>query len=300
MRITVTGANGFIGRRLAERARADGHTVHLLLRKPQPGLPAGTAYSLWDALGNEPPVAAFEGADAVIHLAGEPVAQRWTDEVKKRILRSRTVGTQRLVQALTLTREKPRVLVSASAIGYYGSRGDELLHEESAAGGDYLADVAEQWEGAARLAEAIGVRVVLARIGIVLGREGGALQQMLLPFKLGAGGRLGDGQQWMSWIHVEDLVSLLLAMVTNESYRGPVNAVAPNPVRNEEFTAVLARTLRRPALFPVPEWALRLLYGEMAKVVMGSQRVDPRVARGAGFVFAHPDLGPALRDLLVR
>lgn len=298
MKITLTGANGFIGRRLAAQARADGHAVHLLLRKPQPGLPAGTAYSLWDALDNEPPAAAFEGADAVIHLAGEPVAQRWTEDVKKRILRSRTVGTQRLVQALSTLRMKPGVLVSASAIGYYGSRGDELLHEGSGAGGDFLADVAEQWENAALLAQSLGMRVARVRIGIVLGREGGALQQMLLPFRLGAGGRLGDGQQWMSWIHVDDLVGLLLAAASDARFAGAVNAVTPNPVRNEEFTQTLARTLRRPALFPVPQWALRLLFGEMAKVVLSSQRVEPRVAKANGFAFQHAELGPALRDLL--
>jgi uncharacterized protein (TIGR01777 family) len=298
MRIALTGANGFIGRRLTDRAVSAGHNVHLLLRRPQAGLAPGVAYSLWDALGNEPPASAFEGADAVIHLAGEPVAQRWTEDVKKRIVRSRTVGTQRLVQALSVLREKPRVLVSASAIGYYGSRGDELLTESSSAGGDFLADVAEQWENAALLAASLGIRVVTLRIGIVLGRGGGALQQMLLPFRLGAGGRLGDGQQWMSWIHVDDIANLILTAATDERYRGPVNAVGPNPVRNEEFTQTLARTLRRPAIFPVPEFALRLIYGEMAKVVMASQRVDPRVARSNGFAFAFPDLGPALRDLL--
>ena len=298
MKITLTGANGFIGRRLAERARAEGHSVHLLLRKPQPGLPPGTAYSLWDAMENEPPAAAIDGADAIIHLAGEPVAQRWTEDVKKRILRSRTVGTQRLVQAISTARARPSVLVSASAIGYYGSRGDELLHEASAAGGDFLADVAEQWEQAAQLATALGVRVAQVRIGIVLGRQGGALQQMLLPFRLGAGGRLGDGQQWMSWIHLEDLVSLLLAAAADPRYQGPINGVAPNPVRNEEFTQTLARTLRRPAIVPVPAWALRLLFGEMSKVILASQRVDPRATRTHGFTFAHPDLGPALRHLL--
>jgi uncharacterized protein len=298
MKVVLTGANGFIGRRLIDRLRAQGHAAHLLLRKPQPGLPAGAPYSLWDALGNEPPASAFADADAVIHLAGEPVAQRWTEDVKKRIVRSRTVGTERLVQALSTLREKPKVLVSASAIGYYGSRGDEVLHEGSTAGGDFLADVAEQWENAAMLAQALGMRVVRVRIGIVLGRDGGALQQMLLPFRLGAGGRLGDGQQWMSWIHVDDIAALLLAAAADSRYDGPVNAVAPNPVRNEEFTQVLARTLRRPALVPVPEWALRLLYGEMSKVVMGSQRVEPRAALANGFTFQHPELGPALRDLL--
>jgi uncharacterized protein len=298
MKITLTGANGFIGRRLVERAREAGHTLHLLLRKPQPGLPPGTAYSLWNALDNEPPAAAFAGADVVIHLAGEPVAQRWTEEVKKRIVRSRVVGTERVVQAISTANPRPAALISASAVGIYGSRGDELLHEQSAPGNDFLADVAEQWEAKASLASSLGVRVAQTRFGIVLGQGGGALQQMLLPFRLGAGGRLGDGRQWMPWIHLEDIVTLLLTAAADARYQGPVNAVAPNPVRNEEFTQTLARTLRRPAILPVPEWALRLVFGEMSKVLTGSQRVDCRTARRHGFEFAFPELGPALRDLL--
>lgn len=298
MKITITGANGFIGRRLLDKASLDGHTVHLLLRKARPGLAPGTAYSIWDALENEPPLAALEGAEAVIHLAGEPVAQRWTTEVKKRILKSRTLGTQRLVQAISLTRQRPRVLVCASAIGYYGSRGDEVVHEKSQAGGDFLADVCEQWEEAAELATALGLRVVRLRIGVVLGRDGGALEQMRLPFRLALGGRLGTGEQWVSWIHVEDLVQLMLATATNEKYRGAVNAVAPNPVRNADFTQALALTLRRPAIFPVPGWVLNLIFGEMSRVLLASQRVEPRVASDNKFAFAFPELGPALRDLL--
>lgn len=300
MKITITGANGFIGRQLVGLASAEGHAVHLLLRQARPGLPPGAVYSLWNALENEPPLAALDGADAVIHLAGEPVAQRWTEEVKKKILKSRTVGTQRLVQAISLARQRPRVLVCASAIGYYGSRGDELLTEKSRAGGDFLADVCEQWEEAAELATALGVRVVRLRIGMVLGREGGALAQMLLPFRLALGGRLGTGEQWVSWIHVEDLARLALAAAAGDQYRGAVNAVTPNPAHNVDFTQALARTLHRPAIFPVPAWALSLMFGEMSKILLASQRVRPAVALETGFTFSFPELGPALGDLLKR
>ena len=300
MKITITGANGFIGRRLVDLADAEGHAVHLLLRQARPGLRPGTVYSIWNAMENEPPLASLEGADAVIHLAGEPVAQRWTEEVKKKILKSRTVGTQRLVQAISLTRERPRVLVCASAIGYYGSRGDELLTEKSHAGSDFLADVCEQWEQAAELATALGVRVVRLRIGMVLGRGGGALDQMLLPFRLALGGRLGTGEQWVSWIHVDDLARLALAAATNEKFRGVVNGVAPNPAHNSDFTQALAVTLRRPAIFPIPGWALNLIFGEMSKILLASQRVRPAMALANDFAFSFPELGPALRDLLKR
>jgi hypothetical protein len=299
MKLTVTGANGFIGRRVVELAVAAGHSVHLMLRQPRPGaVPAGCTYSLWNALENEPSQQGIEGADAVIHLAGESVAQRWTEDVKKRILRSRQIGTQRLVQAISVARERPRVLVSASAIGYYGSRGDEALTESSPAGGDFLAGTCEEWEKSAELAAALGLRVARVRIGIALGRGGGALDKMILPFKLGLGGRIGSGEQWMSWIHVEDLARLLLACAADERFRGAVNGVAPHALRNSGFTQALALTLRRPALFPVPEWVLWMLYGEMARALTASQRVLPEVALTNGFAFQFPEVGPALRDLL--
>jgi len=299
MRITVTGASGWIGRRLVSQAAAAGHAVHLMLRQPLPGgVPPGCTYSLWNALENAPAPHALAGAEAVIHLAGEPVAQRWSEDVKKKIIRSRQVGTQRLVQAISTAEPRPRTLVSASAIGYYGSRGDEALTESSPPGDDFLADTCEEWEKAAELATSLGLRVVRLRIGIVLGRDGGALDKMLLPFRLGVGGRIGNGEQWMSWIHLDDLVRLFLEAATNEKYVGALNGTAPVAVRNSDFTQALALTLRRPALFPVPEWILRVIYGEMARTLTASQRVLPKAALDHGFTFRHPEVGPALRDIL--
>ncbi|MBY0373472.1 MAG: TIGR01777 family oxidoreductase [Bryobacteraceae bacterium] len=298
MRFTITGASGFIGQRLIEKLRAEDHEVHLLLRKARPGLAPGVTFSLWDALGQEPMAEALESAEVVIHLAGEPVAQRWTKAVKERIRMSRWAGTRRLVQAMAMMPSPPRALISASAIGYYGSRGDEVLTEGSAAGEGFLAEVCREWEAAADLAEPLGTRVVKVRIGIVLGEQGGALGKMLPFFKAGLGGRIGSGQQWMSWIHVDDLVELLYFSAVNSRVEGPVNGVAPNPVRNVEFTEVLARTLGRPALFPAPPFALRMLYGEMADVLTGSQRVKPEAALEAGFAFRSAELGPALRSLV--
>ena len=298
MRFTITGATGFIGQRLIARLLAEDHDVHLLLRKARPGLDARVKYSLWDALGHEPFATALEETDIVVHLAGEPVAQRWTKAVKERIRMSRLAGTQRLVQALAILGTPPRALISASAIGYYGSRGDEVLTEESGAGEGFLAEVCRDWEGAADLAEPLGTRVVKIRIGMVLGEAGGALGKMLPFFKAGLGGRIGSGEQWMSWIHVDDLVEMIYFAATNSRVEGAMNGVAPHPVRNREFTEVLARTLGRPALFPVPPIGLRILYGEMADVLTGSQRVHPEAALRAGFAFGSPELGPALRSLV--
>ena len=275
--VALTGGSGFIGGRLAGRLRSDGHDVVLLARgqAPEPGR-----------------------CDAVVHLAGEPVAQRWTPEAKERIRSSRVDGTRRLVVALSKFSKKPAVLVSASAIGIYGSRGDEVLREDSAVGKGFLPDVAVAWEREARAAEAFGVRVVPVRIGIVLGNGGGALAKMLPPFRLGLGGRMGSGRQWMSWIHIDDLVEVMLFAIRTETLHGPVNGTAPAPVTNAEFTAVLARVLRRPAIFPVPAFALRALFGEMSEVLTGSQRVLPDAVLRSGFQFRHSLLEEALVSLL--
>jgi hypothetical protein len=247
------------------------------------------------ALSRRAPFAeSLREADVIIHLAGEPVAQRWTAEAKRRILESRVVGTRSLVEALAALPRRPEALICASAIGYYGSRGDEILTESSAPGSGFLPEVCVAWEREAQAAEAFGIRVVRVRTGLVLGAGGGALPRMLPPFRMGVGGRLGSGRQWMSWIHLEDLTALLLFAVENR-FQGPLNAVAPHPVTNADFTRELARALRRPALFPVPEFALRLLFGEMADVLLDSQRVAPAAAEAAGFRFRFPQLPPALR-----
>jgi uncharacterized protein (TIGR01777 family) len=225
------------------------------------------------------------------------VAQRWNAEVKRRIRSSRVDGTRHLVSALAKLSRRPSVLVCGSAIGLYGSRGDEILTEESAPGLDFLARVVVDWEAAAKDAESQGIRVVLLRTGVVLG-PGGVLDKMLPPFRLGVGGRIGGGQQWMSWIHIEDEIRLILFAIEHPSVSGAVNATAPTPVRNAEFTRQLASVLHRPAVFPVPAIALKMLFGEMAGVLLASQRVLPHAAQAAGFEFKHPGIRPALRQIL--
>lgn len=297
MNITVTGGTGFIGKRLVERLLADGHIVHIVGRSPRTALPPDTRFSLWDAMAGEPPMECLEEADAVVHLAGEPIAQRWTPEIKRRILASRVDGTRHLVQAIARRSRPLPVLVSVSGIDYYGPRGDEILTESSTSGKGFLPEVCIGWEREAREAEKLGARVVILRFGLVLGM-GGALGKMLPPFKMGLGGRLGDGRQWMSWIHAEDVVSLILFVLEQPAVKGPVNATSPNPARNAEFTHTLARVLRRPAILPVPLSGLRLLFGEMSEVLLASHRVLPKAAETAGFKFGFPDLGPALKHLL--
>jgi len=294
MNVTVTGATGFLGRRLLASSIENGHKVRALGRKP----PNGVEFSEWSA-DAEPPPESLAQADAVIHLAGEPVAQRWTAEVKRRIRSSRVDGTRHLVNALSKLPRRPEVLVCGSAIGIYGSRGDEILTETSEPGADFLARVVIDWEAEAKAAEAAGIRVVLLRTGVVLG-QGGALDKMLPPFRFGVGGRIGDGRQWMSWIHIEDEIRLILFAMENGQVRGVVNATAPNPARNAEFTRELASALHRPAVFPVPTIALKILFGEMAGVLLASQRVVPQAAEAAGFEFKYPELQPALSQILVN
>jgi uncharacterized protein len=281
MNVAITGAGGMIGRRLRERLEETGQTVCSIPR----------------AAGDSALAEILASADAVVHLAGEPVAQRWTKSAKKRIFDSRVQGTRRLVSALATQTKRPRVLVCASAVGYYGSRGDQILTEASSAGDDFLAGVVVGWEEAAQSAESLEIRVVRLRFGMVLG-QGGALAKLLPPFRFGVGGRLGSGHQWMPWIHIEDAVNLILFALSYAAIRGAVNATAPHPVTNEEFTTRLALALHRPAILPVPSFVLKLALGEMSEMLLASQRVLPTVAKSAGFRFQYQELRPALENLL--
>lgn len=297
MRITISGASGFIGRRLLQVLGESGNSLHVLTRRAGTNLPNGAGLSVWNPTNGAPPGESIENADVIVHLAGEPVAQRWTADVKRRIHESRVAGTHHLVEAIARSPRKPAALICASATGYYGSRGDELLDESAPPGTGYLPEVCVAWEREAREAENLGIRVVVIRIGVVLDPHGGALQRMLPPFRLGLGGRLGSGRQWMSWIHLADLIELIRFAV-EQPVRGVFNGVAPEPVTNQEFTRHLAATLHRPAVFPVPPLALKLLFGEMAGVLLDSQRVLPRATEAAGFRFRFPQLRPAMSDLL--
>jgi uncharacterized protein len=281
MNVAITGASGFVGRHLTARLEAEGHSTR--------------AISLRSALTP----GALEGCNAVVNLAGENIAQRWTQAAKRRIRESRVRGTQALVAAMRA--DPPNMLVSASASGYYGSRGDELLMEESQPGEDFLSQVCIDWEREAQRASDVGVGVAILRFGMVLGTGGGALARMLTPFKLGLGGRIGTGRQWMSWIHMDDLCDLILFVLRRSALvagQGVLNATSPNPATNVDFTRELARALNRPAALPVPALALKLLFGEMAQVLLASQRVIPAVALRSGFEFRYPEIGAALRDCL--
>jgi uncharacterized protein (TIGR01777 family) len=298
MNITITGATGFIGRRLIERLAEGRHQLHALSRHTNVRFGDIAVWiSKWDPMTEEPPEESIANADAIVHLAGEPVAQRWTPAAKTKILESRVQGTRRLVQALSTQRRRPSVLVSGSAIGIYGSQGDTILTETSAPADDYLAEVCKEWEKQAELAESLGIRVARIRTGVVLGKGGGALEKMLPPFKAFVGGKIGSGKQWMSWIHLDDLVGIICHALQNPM-SGPFNGTAPNPVTNADFTSALASALGRPALFPVPSLALKAIFGEMSSVLLGSQRVLPRATEAAGYKFEYPELAPALRNIL--
>lgn len=297
MRIAITGSSGLVGEALVASLGEHGHDVVRLVRRETSA--AGEAR--WDPDSGDVDLAALGAVDGVVHLAGENIAGgRWTAARKRRIHESRGPATERLCRTLAESPSPPKVFVSASATGIYGDRGDEELDEQSAAGpeGDFLADVARAWEAATAPLEDRGARVVHARLGIVLSRDGGALARMLTPFRLGVGGRLGDGQQWMSWIALDDLVRVLLRALDDDALRGPVLAVAPGPVRNREFTRALGKVLRRPTIFPVPRFALRLLFGELADALLASQRAHPQALLQAGFTFEHPDVESALRSTL--
>jgi uncharacterized protein (TIGR01777 family) len=296
MMVTLTGASGFLGPRLIARLQRDGHRVRVLGRRKPAGL--DVEFAPWDAIGGEPPVAAVAECDAVVHLAGEPVAQRWSTDVKRRIRESRTIGTRNLVNALGRSGSRPATFISASAIGYYGDRGEEPLNEASPPGGDFLSKVCVEWEAEGRKAGMLGPRTAIVRIGIVMGTEGGALKAMLGPFRSGVGGPAGSGKQWVSWIHVDDVIELLVFTLNDARLAGPVNATAPNPVRNVEFAKELGRVVHRPSVVPAPAFGLKLMFGEMAQIVLASQRVIPEAATRAGFVWRYPHLPGALESLL--
>lgn len=295
-RIAISGATGFVGEALVAFLSTGGHTVHRLVRgAPDPSRPHPDI--AWDPARGTIDTAALEGVDAVVHLAGANVAERWTPAHRRAIRDSRVQGTTLLARTIAGLSRKPRVFVSASAIGLYGDTGDRVVDESGPAGTDYLADVGLAWEAAADPARAAGIRVVHPRIGIVLGARGGALGKQLPIFRLGAGGPIGNGRQWLSWIALDDLLGIVLHAIATPTLVGPVNAVAPNAVTNAEFTRTLARVLGRPALVPVPPPALRLAFGaEMADaMLLSSTRVVPRALEAAGFAFRHPTLEAALR-----
>ena len=294
MKIIVTGSTGLVGTALLERL-GPAHVVARLVRGP-----AGPDGIPWDPAGGAMDPAALSGADAVVHLAGEGIAnRRWSARVKERIRDSRVAGTRVLASALAATDRPPPVLVCASAIGYYGDRGEELLHEESGPGHGFLAEVCRAWEDAAAPARDAGIRVVHLRTGVVLSARGGALAQMLPPFKMGVGGILGNGRQYMSWISLEDLTRVIVHAIETPSLAGAVNAVAPSAVTNREFTKALGRVVRRPTLFPLPAVGARLLFGEMADaLLLASARVVPARLQAAGFTFTHGGLEDALRAAL--
>jgi uncharacterized protein len=295
LRVAVTGASGMLGEALVPRLRADGHTVLRLVRS-RAAAGGGDAY--WNPAAGEIDAAALEGVDAVVHLAGENVGHRWTAERKRRIRASRVEGTRLLAEALARLERPPAVLVSASAVGYYGDRGDELLDEGAPPGEGFMAEVVRDWEAAAEPACAAGIRVVHPRMGVVLSAAGGAVARMLLPFRLGVGGPVGSGRQWLSWITRADAVGLIVRAIGDEGLRGPVN-VAAGAVRFGDFARALGRVLHRPALLPVPAPALRLIFGEMADAtLLASARVDPAVLRARGHRFLHPELEGALRVAL--
>lgn len=299
-RVLISGSSGLIGHALSDSLAVSGARVATLVRpgSSRTGAPGAVA---WDPTSAQIDLADLEGFDAVVHLAGENVATgRWTDERKRRIVTSRVAGTQLLSRSLAATSARPRVLVAASAVGFYGDRGDEWLDEESPPGTGFLPDLCIQWEAAAAPASDAGIRVVHLRFGIVLASSGGALDRMLAPFQLGLGGRFGNGRQFMSWITLEDAVRVVLRAIEDEDLSGPVNAVTPAPVRNIAFTRTLGRVIRRPTLASVPASVLRLAAGSMAdEMLLASQRVRPsRLLAAAGFEFLHPELESALRSIL--
>ncbi|HWC86191.1 MAG TPA: TIGR01777 family oxidoreductase, partial [Solirubrobacteraceae bacterium] len=296
MRVAVTGATGLIGSRLLGALTARGDEVTVLSRDPARATNAlGVPAERWDLLAAPASAAALAGRDGVIHLAGAPVAQRWSAQAREQIRSSRVVGTANLVAGLEAADPRPRVLVSASASGIYGDRGDEELDEQASPGDDFLAQVCVGWEASAHRASELGVRVTKVRTGIVLDAHGGALAKMLPAFRLGVGGPVAGGRQYMSWIHVDDVVGLYLAALDGDDWSGPVNGCAPGAVTNAEFSHALGRALHRPAVLPVPGLALRAMYGAMAEIVTGGQRMVPRRPQALGYRWAHTDLDEALR-----
>lgn len=299
MRVLISGATGLIGRELCNSLSREGHRVVALSRSPEAtrGLAAAEVHK-WEPMTGPPPAQAYNEIDAVVHLVGEPIAdRRWTDSQKKLIRDSRVLSTRNLVEGLRSSGSRPSALISGSAVGFYGDRGDEQLDETASMGRGFMSEICRDWENEAAAAIELGIRVVQVRTGVVLSPKGGALKKMLPPFKLGVGGRLGSGRQWFPWIHVSDIVGIFRHAISTSSLRGPANGVAPDSVTNADFTKQLGRALHRPAFLPVPEMALRALMGEMADILFHSQRVVPKAVLLSGYVFRYPGLAPALEEL---
>lgn len=302
MNILITGATGLIGAKLCRMLAGEGHKIIALSRSPKKAAELAVAEThKWEPEAGPPPPESLEGVDAIIHLAGEPVvARRWSDAQKKRIRNSRVISTRNLVAGMSSADKKPSVFVCASAVGFYGDRGDEQLPESAAPGQDFLSNVCREWEREAARAIEASIRTVQVRIGVVLSTEGGALKRMLPAFKFGVAGKLGSGQQWFPWIHLADITGIFRHAILTSSLEGPINGVAPASVTNAEFTNELGRALHRPAFLPVPALALRLLMGEMADVLLMSQRAIPQVALETGYSFEYANLAAALDDLLAE
>jgi uncharacterized protein (TIGR01777 family) len=296
MKILIGGSHGLVGTALIKSLEGDGHEIFRLVRYA----PRSESEIEWSPDRYSIALARLEGFDAVVNLAGESIAEgRWTEDKKRRIRESRVKGTKLLGDALANLTERPRTFICASAIGYYGNRGDEILTETSAPGNDFLSDVCVEWEKATALATEKGIRVVNTRFGVILDRQGGALAKMLPPFRMGVGGRIGSGKQWMSWIALDDVVGALKFALVNETLNGPVNFVAPGSMTNAEFTKTLGKALSRPAIFPIPAFAVRLVFGEMADaLLLASQRVEPEQLTREGYKFQYLRLAEALRNVL--
>jgi uncharacterized protein (TIGR01777 family) len=302
MRIVVSGATGFVGSRLSELLRQADHQVVALTRNAERArskVPSLDAAHAWSPLSETAPAAAFEGADAVVHLAGETVVGRWTQAKRDAIRETRITGTRNLVNGLRDLPSKPSILVAASAIGFYGDRAEEELTETSASGDDFLSEICREWEAEAAQAEEIGIKVARVRIGVVLAEGGGALDAMLTPFKLGAGGPLGSGRQWWSWIHRDDLCGLILHLI-ERGESGVYNATAPHPMRQKDFARVLGHVLHRPSFMPAPAFALKIVLGGFATELLSSKKVLPRTTQATGFSCQFAELEPALRQALRR
>jgi uncharacterized protein (TIGR01777 family) len=294
-KILVSGSSGLIGAALVPALQSNGYEVVRLVRGASASGRVG-----WDPARPLAPES-VSGFEVIIHLAGESIVGRWTEAKKRRIRESRVQGTRALAEALAKAPQPPRLLISASAIGYYGNRGEETLREDSSSGDGFLPEVCREWEAAAEPASKAGIRAVQMRFGVVLSALGGALQKMLLPFRMGVGGKVGNGRQWMSWIAIDDLVGAIQHVIKTDTLRGPVNGVGPGPVRNAEFTRTLASVLSRPAIFPMPGFAARLAFGQMAdELLLASQRVEPAKLMASGYVFQKPDLSTALEDILKK
>jgi uncharacterized protein (TIGR01777 family) len=298
MNVTLTGATGLIGGAIVRALQARGDAVTVLSRDPERARAAlgDVDAHAWSPLDGPAPAAALSGRDAVVHLAGESVAQRWNDESRRAIHDSREIGTRNLVAGLQLAEPRPRALVSASGMNYYGPRGDEPITEDAGPGDDFLARVCLAWEREAAAARELGLRVAMLRTAVVLDQDGGALSKMLPFFRLGIGGPVAGGRQYLPWIHIDDVVGLYLAVLDDGSWDGPINACAPEPATNRDFSRALGRALHRPAFAPVPGFAVRLLYGDMAEIVTTGQRAVPTRALEHGYAFRHTDLDEALHD----